>query len=178
MSAASRTTNCVAPRVKVLHEAFGIERGVMTTIHGCTNDQALIDGPHKDLRRARSAALGIIPTSTGAARAVGLVVPEPAGALDGIAVRVPVEDGSLTGLTVVLGGEVSADEINEAFATAAAGSRLHGPPDRRRGRRGRPAHLAPGRRPAAPRRTRRTRRDGRLAAPAVTLLRRGGEPPC
>ncbi|MFJ5260084.1 type I glyceraldehyde-3-phosphate dehydrogenase [Streptomyces sp. NPDC088387] len=125
VSAASCTTNCVAPMVKVLHEAFGIERGVMTTIHGYTNDQALIDGPHKDLRRARSAALSIIPTSTGAARAVGLVVPELAGALDGIAVRVPVEDGSLTDLAVVLNREASADEINEAFAVAAAGS-LHG----------------------------------------------------
>ncbi|MET8454236.1 type I glyceraldehyde-3-phosphate dehydrogenase [Streptomyces sp. NPDC005209] len=125
VSAASCTTNCVAPMVKVLHEAFGIERGVMTTIHGYTNDQALIDGPHKDLRRARSAALSIIPTSTGAARAVGLVVPELAGALDGIAVRVPVEDGSLTDLAVVLGRETSADEINEAFAAAAAGP-LHG----------------------------------------------------
>ena len=125
VSAASCTTNCVAPMVKVLHEAFGIERGVMTTIHGYTNDQALIDGPHKDLRRARSAALSIIPTSTGAARAVGLVVPELAGTLDGIAVRVPVEDGSLTDLAVVLRREASADEINETFATAAAGP-LHG----------------------------------------------------
>ncbi|QFQ98102.1 type I glyceraldehyde-3-phosphate dehydrogenase [Streptomyces phaeolivaceus] len=125
VSAASCTTNCVAPMVKVLHEAFGIERGVMTTIHGYTNDQALIDGPHKDLRRARSAALSIIPTSTGAARAVGLVLPELAGTLDGIAVRVPVEDGSLTDLAVVLRRQASADEINEAFATAAAGP-LHG----------------------------------------------------
>ncbi|WP_028805934.1 type I glyceraldehyde-3-phosphate dehydrogenase [Streptomyces sp. 142MFCol3.1] len=121
ISAASCTTNCVAPMVKVLHENFGIERGVMTTIHGYTNDQALLDGPHKDLRRARSAALSIIPTSTGAARAVGLVVPELAGALDGIAVRVPVEDGSLTDLAVVLNREVSMGEINEAFAVAAEG---------------------------------------------------------
>lgn len=121
VSAASCTTNCVAPMVKVLHEAFGVERGVMTTIHGYTNDQALLDGPHKDLRRARSAALSIIPTSTGAARAVGLVVPELAGALDGIAVRVPVEDGSLTDLAVVLNREASVEEINEAFAAAAEG---------------------------------------------------------
>ncbi|WP_316781326.1 type I glyceraldehyde-3-phosphate dehydrogenase [Streptomyces sasae] len=121
VSAASCTTNCVAPMVKVLDEAFGIERGVMTTIHGYTNDQSLLDGPHKDLRRARSAALSIIPTSTGAARAVGLVVPELAGALDGIAVRVPVEDGSLTDLAVVLGREASPDEINAAFEVAADG---------------------------------------------------------
>jgi glyceraldehyde 3-phosphate dehydrogenase len=121
VSAASCTTNCVAPMVKVLHEAFGIERGVMTTIHGYTNDQSLLDGPHKDLRRARSAALSIIPTSTGAARAVGLVVPELAGALDGIAVRVPVEDGSLTDLAVVLRTAATAEEINTAFAEAAEG---------------------------------------------------------
>ncbi|MFF7886584.1 type I glyceraldehyde-3-phosphate dehydrogenase [Streptomyces sp. NPDC020794] len=121
VSAASCTTNCVAPMVKVLHEAFGIERGVVTTIHGYTNDQSLLDGPHKDLRRARSAALSIIPTSTGAARAVGLVVPELAGALDGIAVRVPVEDGSLTDLTVVLRTAATAEEVNAAFAEAADG---------------------------------------------------------
>ncbi|WP_416981905.1 type I glyceraldehyde-3-phosphate dehydrogenase [Streptomyces sp. T028] len=125
VSAASCTTNCVAPMVKVLDDAFGIERGVMTTIHGYTNDQSLLDGPHKDLRRARSAALSIIPTSTGAARAVGLVVPELAGALDGIAVRVPVEDGSLTDLAVVLAREASAEEINAAFEAAANGP-LHG----------------------------------------------------
>ncbi|WP_217178167.1 type I glyceraldehyde-3-phosphate dehydrogenase [Streptomyces sp. AC495_CC817] len=125
VSAASCTTNCVAPMVKVLDDAFGIERGVMTTIHGYTNDQALLDSPHKDLRRARSAALSIIPTSTGAARAVGLVVPELAGALDGIAVRVPVEDGSLTDLAVVLEREATAEEVNAAFATAADGP-LHG----------------------------------------------------
>ncbi|MBE4733516.1 MULTISPECIES: type I glyceraldehyde-3-phosphate dehydrogenase [Streptomyces] len=125
VSAASCTTNCVAPMVKVLDDAFGIERGVMTTIHGYTNDQALLDGPHKDLRRARSAALSIIPTSTGAARAVGLVVPELVGALDGIAVRVPVEDGSLTDLAVVLEREATAEEVNAAFATAADGP-LHG----------------------------------------------------
>ncbi|GAA5017964.1 type I glyceraldehyde-3-phosphate dehydrogenase [Streptomyces siamensis] len=121
ISAASCTTNCAAPMVKVLHENFGIERGMMTTIHGYTNDQALLDGPHKDLRRARSAALSIIPTSTGAARAVGLAVPELAGALDGSAVRVPVEDGSLTDLAVVLNREATMGEINEAFAVAAEG---------------------------------------------------------
>ncbi|QIY68234.1 type I glyceraldehyde-3-phosphate dehydrogenase [Streptomyces sp. RLB1-33] len=121
VSAASCTTNCVAPMVKVLHETFGIDRGMMTTIHGYTNDQSLLDGPHKDLRRARSAALSIIPTSTGAARAVGLVLPELAGALDGIAVRVPVEDGSLTDLAVVLNRETTAEEVNAAFAEAADG---------------------------------------------------------
>ena len=121
VSAASCTTNCVAPMVKVLNDAFGIERGMMTTIHGYTNDQSLLDGPHKDLRRARSAALSIIPTSTGAARAVGLVLPELAGALDGIAVRVPVEDGSLTDLAVVLRREVTTEEINAVFDEAAAG---------------------------------------------------------
>ncbi|WP_329323592.1 MULTISPECIES: type I glyceraldehyde-3-phosphate dehydrogenase [unclassified Streptomyces] len=121
VSAASCTTNCVEPVVKVLHEAFGIDRGVMTTVHGHTNDQSLLDGPHKDPRRARSAALSIIPASTGAARAVGLVVPEPAGALDGIVVRVPVEDGSLTDLAVVLRTVATAEEINTAFAEASQG---------------------------------------------------------
>ncbi|GAA2280255.1 glyceraldehyde-3-phosphate dehydrogenase [Streptomyces ruber] len=125
VSAASCTTNCVAPMAKVLHEAFGVERGVMTTIHAYTNDQALLDGPHKDLRRARSAPFSIIPTSTGAARAVGLVLPELAGALDGIAVRVPVQDGSLTDLAVVLRREATAEEINTAFTEAADGP-LHG----------------------------------------------------
>ncbi|GGR96498.1 glyceraldehyde-3-phosphate dehydrogenase [Streptomyces humidus] len=125
VSAASCTTNCVAPMVKVLDDAFGVERGVMTTVHGYTNDQSLLDGPHKDLRRARSAALSIIPTSTGAARAVGLVLPELAGALEGIAVRVPVEDGSLTDLAVVLAREAGAEEINAAFQAAADGP-LHG----------------------------------------------------
>jgi glyceraldehyde 3-phosphate dehydrogenase len=121
ISAASCTTNCLAPMVKVLDEAFGVDRGLLTTVHGYTNDQSLLDSPHKDLRRARSAALSIIPTSTGAARAVGLVLPELTGALDGIAVRVPVEDGSLTDLTVVLSSEATADEINGAFAEAAEG---------------------------------------------------------
>ncbi|MFJ2766781.1 type I glyceraldehyde-3-phosphate dehydrogenase [Streptomyces sp. NPDC087300] len=125
VSAASCTTNCVVPMVSVLHESFGIAKGLMTTIHGYTNDQALLDGPHKDLRRARSAALNIIPTSTGAARAVGLVVPELDGALDGLAVRVPVEDGSLTDLTVLLRRETTAEEIDAAFEAAAEG-RLRG----------------------------------------------------
>jgi glyceraldehyde 3-phosphate dehydrogenase len=121
ISNASCTTNCVAPMVKVLHEAFGIERGFMTTVHAYTGDQMLLDGPHKDLRRARSAALSIVPTTTGAARATGEVIPAVAGKLDGVAVRVPVEDGSLTDLAVVVGTEVTAQAVNEAFAVAAAG---------------------------------------------------------
>ena len=121
ISNASCTTNCVAPMVKVLDERFGIVKGLMTTIHGYTNDQSLLDGPHKDLRRARSAAVSIIPTSTGAARAVGLVLPALAGALDGIAVRVPVEDGSLTDLALQLRRPVTAEEINAAFTEAAEG---------------------------------------------------------
>ncbi|MFD9903666.1 type I glyceraldehyde-3-phosphate dehydrogenase [Streptomyces sp. NPDC059063] len=122
VSAASCTTNCVVPMVRVLHERFGVARGLMTTVHGYTNDQALLDGPHKDLRRARSAALSIIPTSTGAARAVGQIVPELDGALNGLALRVPVEDGSLTDLTVVLRREATAQEVNAAFDEAAAGA--------------------------------------------------------
>jgi len=121
ISNASCTTNCVAPMVKVLNDAFGIERGFMTTIHAYTGDQMLLDGPHKDLRRARSAAVSIVPTTTGAARATGLVIPAVAGKLDGVAVRVPVEDGSLTDLAVVLGREATAADVNEAFAAAAAG---------------------------------------------------------
>jgi glyceraldehyde 3-phosphate dehydrogenase len=121
VSGASCTTNCVVPMVHVLHEQFGIVKGLMTTIHGYTNDQALLDSPHKDLRRARSAAVSIIPTSTGAARAVGLVIPALDGALDGIAVRVPVPDGSLTDLTLVLRQEVTTEEINTAFTEAAEG---------------------------------------------------------
>jgi len=121
ISNASCTTNCVAPMVKVLHNAFGVERGFMTTVHAYTGDQMLIDGPHKDLRRARSAAANIVPTTTGAARATGEVIPALAGKLDGVAVRVPVEDGSLTDLCVVLSQEVSATEVNEAFAAAASG---------------------------------------------------------
>jgi glyceraldehyde 3-phosphate dehydrogenase len=121
ISNASCTTNCVAPMVKVLHEAFGVERGFMTTIHAYTGDQMLLDGPHKDLRRARSAALSIVPTTTGAARATGEVIPAVAGKLDGVAVRVPVEDGSLTDLAVVVSTEVTAQAVNEAFAAAAAG---------------------------------------------------------
>jgi glyceraldehyde 3-phosphate dehydrogenase len=121
ISAASCTTNCVAPMVKVLHDAFGVERGFMTTIHAYTGDQMLLDGPHKDPRRARSAAVNIVPTTTGAARATGEVIPAVAGKLDGVAVRVPVEDGSLTDLAVVLATAVTAQDVNAAFAEAAAG---------------------------------------------------------
>jgi len=121
ISNASCTTNCVAPMAKVLHDAFGIERGFMTTIHAYTGDQMLLDGPHKDLRRARSAAVNIVPTTTGAARATGEVIPALKGRLDGVAVRVPVEDGSLTDLAVVLARPVTAEEVNEAFRAAAAG---------------------------------------------------------
>ncbi|HVV29363.1 MAG TPA: type I glyceraldehyde-3-phosphate dehydrogenase [Mycobacteriales bacterium] len=122
ISNASCTTNCVAPMAMVLHRAFGVRRGLMTTIHSYTNDQSLLDGPHKDLRRARSAAVNLIPTGTGAARALGEVLPELAGRLDGVAVRVPVEDGSLTDLTVELAEEVTAGQVNHAFAEAAAGA--------------------------------------------------------
>ncbi|HEY4853869.1 MAG TPA: type I glyceraldehyde-3-phosphate dehydrogenase [Streptosporangiaceae bacterium] len=122
ISNASCTTNCVAPMAKVLHDAFGLVRGLMTTVHAYTGDQMLLDGPHKDPRRARSAAVSIVPTTTGAARATSLVIPELAGRLDGVALRVPVEDGSLTDLTVVLGRKVTADEINSAFRAAGEGS--------------------------------------------------------
>ncbi|PXY36524.1 type I glyceraldehyde-3-phosphate dehydrogenase [Prauserella flavalba] len=121
VSNASCTTNCVAPMILVLHRAFGVRRGLMTTIHSYTNDQSLLDGPHKDLRRARSAAVNLIPTNTGAARAIGTVIPELAGRLDGVAVRVPVEDGSLTDLTVELDTPVTTGQLNRAFADAAAG---------------------------------------------------------
>jgi glyceraldehyde 3-phosphate dehydrogenase len=120
VSAASCTTNCVAPLVKVLHEAFGLERGFLTTVHAYTNDQNILDAPHKDARRARAAAVNIIPTSTGAAKAVGLVLPELAGRLDGVALRVPVIDGSISDLTLELGTEVTAAQINETVAAAAA----------------------------------------------------------
>ena len=121
ISNASCTTNCVAPMAKVLNDEFGLVRGFMTTVHAYTGDQMLLDGPHKDLRRARSAAVSIIPTTTGAARATGTVIPELAGRLDGVALRVPVEDGSLTDLAAVLEREASAEDINTAFREAAAG---------------------------------------------------------
>jgi glyceraldehyde 3-phosphate dehydrogenase len=121
ISCASCTTNCVAPMAKVLDDAFGLQQGLMTTVHAYTGDQMLLDGPHKDLRRARSAAVSIVPTSTGAARTTGLVITKLAGRLDGVAVRVPVEDGSLTDLTAILDRDVTADQVNEAFQAAAAG---------------------------------------------------------
>ena len=119
VSNASCTTNCFVPMIKVLDDAFGVERGLMTTVHAYTGDQSLVDGPHKDLRRARAAAINIVPTSTGAARATGLVLDAMQGRLDGQAVRVPVPDGSLTDFTAVLGREVTAEEVNEAFKAAA-----------------------------------------------------------
>jgi glyceraldehyde 3-phosphate dehydrogenase len=122
VSNASCTTNCLAPMLSVLHDTFGVVNGVMTTIHSYTSDQNLLDGPHKDPRRARSAAVNLIPTSTGAAAAVGEVLPALAGKLDGIAVRVPVENGSLTDLTVkVASAGVTPSQVNHAFADAARG---------------------------------------------------------
>jgi glyceraldehyde 3-phosphate dehydrogenase len=126
VSNASCTTNCVAPMVAVLHEAFGVQQGFMTTVHAYTGDQNLVDGPHKDLRRARAAAVNIIPTTTGAARAVGIVLPELEGKLDGVALRVPVVDGSLVDLAVVLDSEVTVDEVNAAFEAAARSRELGG----------------------------------------------------
>lgn len=121
VSNASCTTNCLAPVAKVLHDAFGIKRGLMNTIHSYTNDQIILDSPHKDLRRARAAAVSIIPTSTGAAKAVGLVVPELKGKLDGFAMRVPTPDGSVVDLTAELNRAVTADEVNAAIKAAAEG---------------------------------------------------------
>ena len=118
VSNASCTTNCLAPMVKVLDDGFGVTRGVMTTVHAYTSDQRMLDAPHKDLRRARAAAVSIIPTTTGAARAVGLVLPHLKGKLDGFALRVPTPDGSLTDLTVELGRDAGVDEINALFRTA------------------------------------------------------------
>jgi glyceraldehyde 3-phosphate dehydrogenase len=122
ISNASCTTNCLAPMAKVLDEKFGIVRGLMTTIHAYTNDQVILDFPHKDLRRARAAATNIIPSSTGAAKAISLVLPQLKGKLDGFAMRVPVPTGSATDLTVELAKEASAAEINAAMKEAALGS--------------------------------------------------------
>jgi glyceraldehyde 3-phosphate dehydrogenase len=121
ISNASCTTNSVVPMAKVLLDSFGFERGYMTTVHAYTNDQVILDFPHKDLRRARSAAVNTIPTTTGAAKATALAIPELAGKIDGSALRVPVEDGSLTDLSVVVGREVSVEEVNDAFRAAAEG---------------------------------------------------------
>lgn len=125
VSNASCTTNCLAPVAKVLHDRFGIENGLMTTIHAYTNDQNILDLPHRDLRRARAAALSMIPTTTGAAKAIGLVIPELKGKLDGLAVRVPTPDGSLVDLSLNLMREASKEEINQAMKEA-AGSYLKG----------------------------------------------------
>ncbi len=122
ISNASCTTNCLAPMAKVLHQAFGIVRGLMTTVHAYTNDQSILDLPHKDLRRARAAALNIIPTSTGAARAVGKVLPELNGRLDGMAMRVPVPDGSVVDLVAEVEKPVDAAAVNAAMREAAAGA--------------------------------------------------------
>jgi glyceraldehyde 3-phosphate dehydrogenase (phosphorylating) len=121
ISNASCTTNCLAPVAKVLHDSFGIERGLMTTIHAYTQDQRLQDSPHKDPRRARAAAVNLIPTTTGAAKAVGLVLPELNGKLNGMSIRAPVITGSLVDLTCELGREASAEEINAAMRDAASG---------------------------------------------------------
>jgi glyceraldehyde 3-phosphate dehydrogenase len=126
ISNASCTTNCVAPMAKVLDDAFGLEQGFMTTIHAYTNDQQILDLPHKDLRRARAAAINIIPTTTGAAKATGLVLTHLKGKLDGISMRVPVPDGSVTDLVATLGREVSIDEVNQAFRTASESGPLAG----------------------------------------------------
>jgi glyceraldehyde 3-phosphate dehydrogenase len=124
VSNASCTTNCFVPMVQILDDSFGVERGLMTTTHAYTGDQMLVDGPHNDLRRARSAAINIIPTSTGAARATGLVLESMQGKLDGQSLRVPVPTGSLTDFTGVLGREASVDEVNEAFKAASESGRL------------------------------------------------------
>ena len=121
VSNASCTTNCVAPLAKVLHDLAGIDRGFMTTIHAYTQDQGLQDMPHKDLRRARAAAINLIPTSTGAAKAIGLVMPDLKGKVDGVSVRAPVATGSLTDLVVTLGREVGIEEVNGAYREAASG---------------------------------------------------------
>ena len=121
ISNASCTTNCLAPLAKVLLDTFGIERGLMTTVHAYTQDQNLQDAPHKDLRRARAAAINVIPTSTGAAKAIGLVLPELQGRMDGYALRVPVPTGSCTDLTVTLSRESTVEEVNAAYAAAADG---------------------------------------------------------
>jgi glyceraldehyde 3-phosphate dehydrogenase len=126
VSNASCTTNCVAPVAKILHEAYGIERGFMTTIHAYTNDQNVLDLPHKDLRRARAAAINLIPTSTGAARAIGVVMPELKGKVDGMSMRAPVPTGSVVDLVVQLGAEPTADEVNELFRGKADTGDLEG----------------------------------------------------
>jgi glyceraldehyde 3-phosphate dehydrogenase len=126
ISNASCTTNCVAPLAKVLNDTWGIQSGFMTTIHAYTNDQQILDLPHKDLRRARAAAINLIPTSTGAAKAIGVVIPELKGRVDGVSVRAPVPDGSLTDFVVQVGAEVTADEVNARFREVADTGALEG----------------------------------------------------
>ncbi len=122
ISNASCTTNCLVPVVKVIRDTFGFQRGYMTTVHSYTNDQAILDQPHKDLRRARAAAVSIIPTSTGAAKATALVIPEVKGKIDGVALRVPTADVSLVDLTCIVDRATSVEEVNAAFRAAAAGA--------------------------------------------------------
>jgi glyceraldehyde 3-phosphate dehydrogenase len=124
ISNASCTTNCFVPMVKVLDDAFGVEKGLMTTVHAYTGDQNLVDGPHSDMRRARAAAINITPSSTGAARATGLVLESMKGKLDGTALRVPVPDGSITDFTGILNRDVTVEEVNEAFKAAASSGPL------------------------------------------------------
>jgi len=126
VSNASCTTNCFVPMIKVLDDAFGVEKGLMTTIHAYTGDQSLVDGPHSDLRRARAAAINIVPTSTGAARATGLVLESMKGKLDGTSLRVPIPVGSITDFVGVLNQDVTVDQVNEAFKAAASEGRLKG----------------------------------------------------
>ncbi len=126
ISNASCTTNCLAPMVKVLHESFGIRTGFMSTVHSYTNDQMLLDAPHRDLRRARAAAVNIVPTSTGAAKALGLVIPEMKGRLDGMALRVPTPDGSVTDLTAHVEKVPSVEQVNDAFRSASLNGPLAG----------------------------------------------------
>jgi glyceraldehyde 3-phosphate dehydrogenase len=126
ISNASCTTNCLGPLAKVVNDAFGIERGLMTTVHAYTADQNLQDGPHGDLRRARAAAINMVPTSTGAAKAIGLVLPELKGKLDGYAIRVPVPTGSATDLTVTVSREVTVEEVNAALKAASETEQFKG----------------------------------------------------
>ncbi|CAN5829280.1 type I glyceraldehyde-3-phosphate dehydrogenase [soil metagenome] len=126
VSNASCTTNCFVPMIKVLDDAFGVEKGLMTTTHAYTGDQQLVDGPHSDLRRARAAAINIVPTSTGAARATGLVLDSMKGRLDGTSLRVPIPTGSITDFVGTLGADVTVEQVNEAYQAAAADGRLKG----------------------------------------------------